>query len=262
MPLANYVTSGFVTAAGAGSTIATATPGDTFTVQQPNPGSKCWLDEIWVQGAVLDFFSVKSARMHDANQGIRMRTGGLQQKGLLPGGIVQQMYPVDAPTVTLDATGAGSVAISLLYRYDDLGGSNPRLAGWNDVSSRIKAISGVDVLLAAAAAVGTYSAGVAINATFDNFQANADYALLGYLCPVAGLSLSILGQDTGNLRMGGPMSTDPNVTANWFVQQAEGIGVPYIPIINANNKGSTLVSQVANSAIAAQTVTLIMAELQ
>jgi hypothetical protein len=262
MPLANYIASGFTTAAGAGSAIATVTPGDTFTVQQPNAGSKVWLDHVWVQGAVMDWFSIKSARMHDANQGIRMRTGGLQQKDLLPGGIVQQMYPVDSPTVTLDATGAGSVAISVVYRYDDLGGSSPRLAGWNDISSRIKAISGVDVLLGAAAAVGTYSAGVAINSTFDNFQANADYALLGYLIPVAGLSLSIVGQDTGNLRAGGPMSTDPAITANWFVQYAENIGVPAIPIINANNKGSTLVSQVANSAIAAQTVTLIMAELQ
>lgn len=262
MPLANYVTSGFFTAAGAGSAIATSTPGDTFTVQQPNSGSKCWLDAIWVQGASTDWVSVKSARMHDANQGIRLRVGGLQQKDLLPGGIVQQMFPVDTPTVTIDETGAASGAISLVYRYDDLGGSNPRLAGWNDITSRIKNISGVDVLLGAAPAIGSYSAGVAINSTFDNFQANADYALLGYLCPVAGLSLSIVGQDTGNLRMGGPMSTDPYVTGNWFVQQANFIGVPYIPIINANNKGSTLVAQVANSAIAAQTVTLLMAELQ
>lgn len=262
MPLANYVASGYYTAAGASNAVATPTPGDTFVIQQPNPGSKCWLDGIWVQGASTDWISVRSARMHDANQGIRLRVGGLQQKDLLPGGIVQQMYPVDSPVVTIDETGAATGAISLLYRYDDLGGSNPRLAGWNDIASRIKAISGVDVLLNAAGAIGAYSAGVAINSTFDNFQANADYALLGYLCPVAGLTLSIIGQDTGNLKMGGPMSTDPVVTANWFVQQAEGIGVPYIPIINANNKGSTLVAQVANSAIAAQTVTLLMAELQ
>lgn len=261
MPLAHFEMTGWITAAGAGTSVATPSAGDSFVVPAFTPGTNAWLDHIWVQGATADWVSVKSPRMHDANQGIRVRTGGLQQKDLLPGGLIQPMYAVDSPTVSIDATGAGSSAITLVYRCQDLPGVSPRLAMWGDIASRIKNVSGVDVALGAAPSIGNYSAGNAINSTFDNFQASTDYAVMGFLIPNAATTIAIQGQDTGNLKMGCPGSTDPVVTANWFVQAAENLGVPYIPIINSNNKGSTNIFQVANSAIAAQTVTLLLAEL-
>lgn len=262
MPLCNFVVSGYYTAGGAGSAPATSTPGDSFTVPAFTPGTAAYLDSIWVQGASTDWISVKSPKFHDANQGIRLRTGGTQQRDLLGPGPSQPIYPVDTPTVTIDETAAATGAISLVYRFADNPGVSPRLAAWADIESRVKNISGVDVALGAAPAIGAYSAGNAINSTFDNFQASTDYALIGYLAATAGLTLAIQGQDTGNLKMGGPLSTDPLVTSNWFVQQSNNNGVPYIPLINSNNKGSTNVFQVANSAIGAQTVTLILAELQ
>lgn len=262
MPAAFYVSSGYYTAGGAGSAVATSSPGDTFTVPSFNLASPAYLDSVWVQGASTDWVSVKSPKMHDNNQGIRLRTGGTQQRNLIPGSASQPMYPVDTPTVTIDETAAATGAISLVYRFSDLPGIQPRLAQWADIAPRIKQITGVDVALGAAPAIGAYSAGNAINATFDNFQANSDYAILGYLASSAGLTLAIQGQDTGNVKVGGPLSTDPLLTANWFADQATEQGAPYIPIIAANNKGSTNVYQVATTAIAAQTVTLIMAELQ
>jgi hypothetical protein len=261
MPQAYYVSSGYYTAGGAGSAVATSTPGDTFNLPSYNLSSPAYLDDVWTQSAVTDWLSVKSPKMHDNNQGIRLRTGGTQQRSLLPGMINQPVFPVDTPTVTLDATGAGTGAVSIIYRFTDLPGISPRLAMWSDVTPRIKNISGVDVALGAAPAIGSYSAGNAINSTFDNFQAGADYALLGYLAATAGLTLAVQGQDTGNVKVGGPLSTDPLVTSNWFVNLAEETGFPYIPIIAANNKGSTNVYQVATTAIGAQTVTLILAEL-
>lgn len=261
MPEAYFVASGYYTAGGAGSGVATSTPGDSFQVPSFAIGSPAYIDSIWVQGASTDWISIKSPKMHDNNQGIRLRTGGTQQRNLMPGSASQLMYPVDNPTITIDETAAATGAISLVYRFTDLPGISPRLAQWADIASRIKAISGVDVALGAGAAIGAYSSGNAINSTFDNFQAGSDYALLGYLAATAGLTLAIQGQDTGNVKVGGPLSTDPLLTANWFADQANESGVPYIPIIAANNKGSTNVYQVANSAIGAQTVTLIMAEL-
>lgn len=261
MPQAYYVASGYYTAGGAGSAVATSTPGDTFSLPSFALGSPAYIDDIWTQSAVTDWLSIKSPKMHDNNQGIRLRVGGTQNRSLLPGGINQPVFPVDTPTVTLDATGAGTGAISLIYRFTDLPGIAPRLAAWTDIEPRIKNISGVDVALGAGAAIGAYSAGNAINSTFDNFQAGADYALLGYLAGTAGLTLAVQGQDTGNVKVGGPLSVDPLVTSNWFVNLAIATGFPYIPIIAANNKGSTNVYQVATTAIGAQTVTLIMAEL-
>jgi hypothetical protein len=261
MPQAWYVSNGYYTAGGAGNAPATSTPGDTFNVPAFNVNSPAYLENIWCQGGSQDWISVKSPKMHDNNQGIRLRVGGTQVRPLLPDGAEQILYPVDTPTVTLDETAAATGAIALLYRFTDLPGIAPRMANWSDIQPRIKQISRVDVSLGGAAGIGQYSAGNAINSTLDNFQANSDYALLGYLAATAGLTLAISGIDTGNVKVGGPLSNDPIVTYNWFKSESLASGFPMIPIIAANNKASTLVYQVSNTAIAAQVVTLIFALL-
>lgn len=261
MPRALQLVSGFFTAAGAGTNVATASPGDTFTVPSFDMNNPAFLDNVWASNTADDFVRVRSARMHDANQGLRLMVAGFGRQPLLPWGMNQRLYPVDTPTVEIDATGAGSDAISALYSYSDLPGINPRLANWADIQSRIIEVSGVDVLVSAAAAIGSYSPGVAINATFDNFEAGSDYALLGYTTSSPTLSVAVIGQDTGNLKVGGPGFQAAYLTQDWFVHLSEKTGRPCIPIIAANNKGSTLVSQVDNTAHAAQHVTLIMAQL-
>lgn len=260
MPHALQLNCGFFTAAGAGTGVATPMAGDTFNVANFTNGN-AYIEQIWAEGASTDFVSIHSPRMHDNNQGIRLVTPGNTVDELIPYGSDQLLYSGDTPVVSIDETAAATGALAALYSYDDLPGVNPRLASWPEIQPRIKNISGVQVNLGAVAAIGQYSAGVAINATFDNFQANADYALLGYLTASTCLALAVQGQDTGNLKVGGTGVADPKVTRDWFVGLSEESGRPYIPIIAANNKGSTLVFQTDNSAHAAQNVVLIMAEL-
>lgn len=261
MPRALQLISGFFTAAGAGTNVVTPSGGDTFTVPSFDMSSPAWLEQAWATNTADDFVRIRSARMHDANQGLRLMTTGLSRQPLLSYGMNQRLYPVDTPTVEIDATGAGSDAISALYSYSDLPGISARLANWPDIESRIVEVSGVDVLVSAAAAIGAYSPGVAINSAFDNFEAGSDYALLGYLVSSPCLSLAVIGQDTGNLKVGGPGFQAAPLTQDWFIRLSQQTNRPCIPIIAANNKGSTLVSQVDNTAHAAQHVTLIMAQL-
>jgi hypothetical protein len=260
MPQAYVLNSGFFTGAGAGTGIVTPMTGDTFNIANFVNGG-CYLEEIWAESALADFVSVKSPRMHDNNQGIRLRTLANTIDPLLPYEIEQPMYSGDTPVVSIDLTGAGTGAIATVTWYDDLPGAAPRLALWSDISSRVRNISGVDVALGAVGAIGAYSAGNAINSLFDNFQANADYALLGYETASSVLAIAVAGQDTSNLKVGGPGVADPKVTRDFFLKMEGGTGKPFIPIIAANNKGSTLVYQTDNSAHAAQNVTLILAEL-
>lgn len=260
MPNAYQLSAGFFTGAGAGTGVATPMTGDTFNIANFVNGS-AYLEQIFAEGAVTDFVSIKSPRMHDANQGIRLITGSGLIDPLIPFGTNQPMYSGDTPTVSIDVTAAGTGAIADLIWYDDLPGASPRLAMPADVMPRVKNVAGVQVNLGAIGAIGAYSAGTAINANFDNFQANADYALLGYLTAASVLALAVQGQDTGNLKVGGPGVADPKVTYNWFVTLSERTGRPHIPIIAANNKGSTLVFQTDNTAHAAQNVALIFAEL-
>lgn len=261
MPRALQTVCGFFTAGAAGTGVATPMAGDSFTVQAFNNG-KARITTLWAEGASTDFVRVRSPRMHDANQGIRLQVAGITNVPLMALDLDADLYSVDTPIVEIDETAAATGAISLTYDYDDLGGVNPRLATWADIAPRVLAISAVQVNLGAIAAIGQYSAGVAINANFDNFEAGADYALIGCLTSASVLAISVAGQDTGNLKIGIPGIADARTTADYFIRLAERDGRASIPIIAANNKGSTLVFQTDNTAHAAQNVSLIMAELR
>lgn len=261
MPAAMQLLSGFFTAGAAGTGVATPMSGDTFNVAAfTNGGAR--LEQLWAEGANTDFIRFRSPRMHDANQGIRVRVGSSNLFPLLPYGMNQPLFSSDNPTVEIDETAAGTGALSAIYTYDDLGGANPRFGAWSDIEPRITNVSGVEVAVGAVSAIGNYSAGNAINSSFDNFEAGADYALLGYTTAAARLSIAVQGQDTGNLKVGGPGVSDSRVTSAWFIKLSQRTGRAYIPIIAANNKGSTNVYQTDNTAAAATTVTLIMAELR
>ena len=260
MPPALQLVSGFFTAGAAGTGVATPSPGDTFQLPSFDLASPAYLENVWVQNTSTDFVRIRSPRLHDANQGIRLQTGSRSGVPLLPMGLDQPLYPSDTPTVEIDETAAASGAISVLYGYTNLPGVNPRFGGWADVKPRIQEVSGVQVAVTSGV-LGNYGAGAAINSSFDNFEAGADYALLGYQCSAGALSIAITGQDTGNLKVGGPANADNLFTPNWFVRLSEDSGRNYIPIIASNNKGSTLVQAVANAAAVAVNVTLIMAKL-
>lgn len=261
MQNALILSAGYYTAAAAGTGVATPMAGDTFNVPNFDFSAPAWLENVWSTGASTDFVSIHSPRMHDNNQGIRLYTGAGNDDPLMPFGTNQTLYPADTPTVSIDETAIATGGVATLYGFQSLPGVAARLDSWANVQPRINSISGVQVNVGAVGAIGQYSPGVAINSAFDNFQAGSDYALLGYLVKTSVLALVVSGQDTGNVKVGGPGVNDPKVTRDWFIKLSNDSGRPYIPIIAANNKGSTLVAQTDSSAAAAQSVTLIMAQL-
>ena len=262
MPRAVQLLNGFFTAAGAGTGVVTPMTGDTFTVPSVTPGTVSRLEQAWATGAVVDFIRFRSPRMHDANQGLRLRIGATTQVPLLPWDVDQPLFPLDTPIVEIDATGAGTGALAALYEYDDLPGVNPRLATWDEVNSRIINVMGCDVNVGAIAAIGAYSGGNAINSLFDNFEAGYDYAWLGYEVAAARHAIALSGPDTSFLKIGGPGTTLTQLTSDWFQRAARITGRPFIPIIAANNKQATLAFQTDNAASAATNVTFILAQLR
>src|SRR5579872_3103178 len=162
----------FFTAGGAGTNIATVSPGaigsnviDNFT------NGRAYLESVWVAGATTDFARIRGGRLHDAQQGIRLQAGTIKQANLLPWPSNQQLYSGDSLVVEIDATGAGSGGIVLTYGYDDLSTANQGLASWSDVGNRIVEVMGQEVDVTASATIGTVGAGVALNAFQDNWKA-------------------------------------------------------------------------------------------
>lgn len=260
MPNAAQTIAGFVTFGGAATTVVTPAPGDTFTVPSFDLSSKAYIENAWVSGAQVDFFRVRSPRLHDANQGLRVWNGTCLRRSLLPWGNHEVLYPSDTPTVELDATGAGSNGIVLQYGFDDLPGVQPRLAAWADVEPRIAHVMGCEVDVTSGA-IGAWGNSAALNSSFDNFEAGADYALLGYTMSVNCLGIAVSGKDTGNLKIGGPGANDGIETTNYFVNWSDMTGKARIPIIAANNRGSTVLQNVDIAAATATKVSLYLAQL-
>ncbi len=263
MGAALEVLTGFVTAPGAVLTALTMAAGNTLTVRNCPFEKRVYLLQAWVDAQVAGVLRIRSPKLHDNVQGIRATTTASDVVPLLPGGFKQLLIPQDTLIAELSGSGvAGQIeTAAMLIYYDDLPGTNARLATPDEIRKRMVQIFNVTQNLALGIA-GGYSGEAAINATFDLFKANTDYALLGYVCDVEGAVVRWRGADTGNLGIGGPGNeTLRHVTSSWFVRLSDWYGLPLIPVFNSANKAGILVDGAQDQAGADVLLTSIFAEL-
>lgn len=257
------IIAGQVTAPSTTQTALTMGSGNSLTVRNAPYESRARLLQAWadVQGAGI--LRLRSPRMHDNVQGIRLDTVVSEPKPLLPWGVAEVLTPQD--TITADLSGsatAGDVeGAALLIYYDDLPGIDANLATFEEIASRIVHTVTVENTLALGTA-GGYSGEESIMAEFDLLKANTEYALLGYLVDAECLCVRWRSADTGNLGVGGPGDEGAReLTSSWFVKLSREYGIPAIPIFNSANKGSILLDGMQDENGADVTVTSILAEL-
>lgn len=251
----------FFTAAGAGTNVATLVSGGTGTVSvDAFTAGNAYIEQAWAAGATTDFVRIRSPRMHDANQGLRLFVGGTQRTNLLPWGVDAQVYSSDTPVVEIDATGAGTGLVSVTYGYDDLNAGVPKLARWAEVQPRILDVA-ANSFTVTAGAIGAWGAGVALNNATDNLKADFTYAILGYVCSAGVGAFAINGADTGNFDIAFPGDPDSRETREYFILLDQRSGRPSIPLIQANNRGGTIVKSTDVAAATVSTVSLILARL-
>lgn len=262
MPLCYETIAGRVTNPGGTLTALTADTGDSFTIRNFTQGTKAYIDEIWQHAATPGVIRVRSPRMHDNVQNLRLTNPTANARALLPMAVFQMIYPQDVMVVEMTGGGAETdVGVLQLY-YTDVPGLSARLATWEQILPRVNNILTVEVDIPAAATLGDWSAGTPINTTFDLLKANVDYAFLGYECSGAVAAVAIRGPDTGNVKVGGPGTTEALETRDYWIRASQANGDPMIPIVNAANKGGTLAYQVSASAGATTNVGFVCAELK
>lgn len=242
-------------------TALTPSAGDSFSVRAFNDTDGAYVENLWGQEATPGIIRIRSARLHDNNQGLRLINPAAAPRGLFPDDLRMRVYSTD--TLICEATGgaAETDVFSFLMRYNQINGLDANLMRWEDVNPRIDKIMGQEVDVISSATIGAWGPGTAINATFDNFYANRSYAILGYTVSTAVCSVTVKGVDTGNVRIGGPGTVEAYETRDWFISLSKFTNSPCIPVIQANNRGGTLVDVLANAASVATKITLIMALL-
>lgn len=262
MGIAYYLTAGRVTNPGAAFTAVTVNTGDSLQVPFFDDAMGGYLENAWAHEATPGVLRVRSPKLHDNVQGLRLINPEAAAKPLLPDEADQPLVSMD--TLTVDMTGGAAetdVAVLAIY-LNNMKGADQQLATWDQIKPRIKNMMTNEVDCTAPATIGNWNAGNAFNLTFDQLHANTMYAVLGYTVSVACAAIAIAGPDTSQLKCGGPGTVDSRTTRDWFVRQSIQSGRPHIPIILAQNKGATLVYTLSASAPAAINVGLILAELK
>jgi hypothetical protein len=242
--------------------------GDTFTIRSFADGSEAYLEELWgLDNTNPAQFSLKSPRMHDQVRGILLAVPSGAATGenpeephfLLPSYLRSPVYQSDTLTVQVNGTANDDCLFAYTIHYADLPGSDAQFHSWDVVRPLIRNLVGILVQPTAGASV--YGAAVALDSVDDRLKADTDYAILGLQCSLPTGLISIQGPDLANYRVGVPGTIDPAQSGDWFVQMDKKYGQPHIPVINANNKGSTVVYAATADTASARNVTLIMAEL-
>lgn len=261
MPRGFEVLNGTATNPGASLTALTMNAGDSLAVRSTAPTANIWLLDAWTFTTTNLSMRIRSPRMHDQAQNIR-----LQPVASLPYPLVgwwgnQRLYSQDNIIVEITGGAAEVDTGALLVYYEDLPGVSARLHYWTEVEPLIANLTSVQVAPQSSGTAGLYGATVALNSSFDTLIRNVDYALLGYECSTTGSSIGIRGADSGNLRVGGPLINRPDLTESWFVQLGLSSGLPCIPVFNAANTGAILIDCTAQATSTTFTVTLHLAEL-
>ena len=256
--------SGKATAPSTTLTALTMASGDSLAVRNTPIGADIRLISAWAFNNAAGILRVRSPRLHDNVQGIRMRVAASDPTNLLPKGGWQQLIPQDTLIAELSGSAVGGQIeqAQLLIWYRDLPGIAARLANWQDVMAAAVNELTNEVAITAGAA-GGYSGAAALNATFDLLKANTDYAVMGATVDAACAAVTMKGPDTGNLHVGvpGPI-TGRWLGVDWFKSLSERLGLPCIPIINSANKAGTTIEVVQNQAAAAVNVTWYLLELK
>lgn len=255
------VITGRVTNPGTTLTALTMDTGDSATVKSFSFSDSAVIIDMWGQTATPGVFRIRSPRLHDVAQGMRIRTGAAVSRSLLPRTLNQPLKPQDV--LTIEGSGGGAetdvFGALILYNTNDL--PTTRLISATEADARAVNVFGAEVTVTTSATAGQYGGSTALNATFDVWKRNVDYAIFGIISDTAGCTVGITGPDTGQTRIGMPMAVESLVTHDYFQMLSQISGLPLVPVINAANIATTFIDCATTGTGATANFTVILAEL-
>lgn len=242
-------------------TALTMNTGDSLAIRAFGEAVVAKVEGLWTQQVTAGFLRLRSPRMHDNVQGIRLASPAGSPVNLMPNELEQRVYQTDTLIAEIQGGGAEVDAMAIQMYYDGVASGAARLATWDQVKPLIKNVSGAQIDVAGPVTSGDWSAGTNLTNFTDQFHADTYYAVLGYQTDAPVLAVAVKGPDTGNYKAGGPGAQNQIETRDWFIEQSRLHGTPHIPVIQAQNKGNTQVHVARITAAGTVNVTLILAEL-
>jgi len=238
---------------------ATVATGDSLVVRNFPAANPAYLQAILFQDAETGVVRLRSPLLHDNVKGIHLTLAESPSQWGFPCPGVQTLKPQDSLVLEQAGIGTDVSQFGISIYYTNLPGSSARLHHYGDFKGMIKSIVTVTVLAVSTGSPTAWT-DTALNVTDNLLHANTDYAVLGMFSNVATGIIAIKGIDTGNLRMGMGGGVNTYESSEYFVKMSERSGLPCIPVFNAANAPSTYVSAISVASVAADNVTLVLAE--
>lgn len=236
---------------------------DSLTIRSTVGESECRLMAFIAKSdAAGNQFRITSPLLHDNVTGLTFFAPENPALFMVPDSTAIPLNQQDTLLVQGQCGAATTITAGLVIDYDQLRGTDAHLFTWGDIRGDIKSYKSIQVANTAIA-VGAWT-DTAITNSEDQLHANKSYAVLGYEVTPAVALVGIKGVATGNLRICGPGGAQSLRISDYFITMSERHNMPYIPIIQANDrKGITvaLADSVARAAAAVQ-VSLLVAELK
>jgi len=248
-----------------GATIAALTPvsGDSLAIPSFSEQKKGNILQMWADVQVAGTLRLKSPKMHDNSNGIRIDTVVSDPTPLLPWGVPIRVYGSDVLTVELagSAVAGDEEFVSLLMAFEELPGQVGRLISPDEVMRRHVHTLTVENTITTGT-TGIWTGSEAINAEIDQFQVTYDYAILGYKVDAECAAVGYRAPSFANVRIGGPgIETEAWLTSDWFMRLSRAYNMPLVPIFAGSDKASVLIDALQDENGADVTVTTYLAAL-
>lgn len=241
-------------------TAVTMATGDSNTVRAFPQGTNAYIFDAAFAGPHSGQLRIRSPRLHDATTGIIMGSVEDPSTMLWPRGALQSVYSSDTLTIELDGTAADVDGFCAMLYYANAGGLSARLFDWPTVKPLVGNLKPFVTAITNSGTAGTWTDTV-ITTTDNELQSDSDYAVLGITSTTSMIACGVKGSDTSSLRCCAPATTSNQANANYFIDQSNNTGLPLIPVIASNNRASTFISTIDDTASTTANVTLWCAEL-
>ena len=254
---------GFAVAPSTTFTALTMASGNSPTVRNAPLDSDIRMLNAWALNQAAGTLRIRSPKLHDNVQGIRLDVMATEPKPLFPWGIAQRLIAQDTLVLELSgsATSGDIEQAGMMIYYSNLPGADARLASLEDVLRKGTNIFTVENNITNGIA-GGWSAEEAVNAEFDQWRANTDYALIGYHVDADCTAVRWRGADSANMGVGGPGDADGrDYTSDWFLALSKLYNMALVPVFNSANKQGILVDIADDENATAHTITSIFVEL-
>ena len=241
-----------------------AVTGDSLSVPNFDHSKKAWILQLWADVQSAGTLRIRSPKMHDNVNGIRIDTVASDPTPLLPWGVPSRIYPGDVLNVELagSATAGDEEFVCMLQAFEDLPGQQGRLLAPDQVAQRLDHVITVENTITTLT-TGIYTGAEAINAEIDQFQQDRDYAILGYKVDTECAAIGYRAPAWANTRVGGPgVETEAWLTSDWFMRLARTYNLPLVPVFAGSDKASVLVDALQDENGADVTLTTFLGVLR